>query len=159
LPIIAVALGTNIGDREGHLREAAKALTGILQEPVFSRVYESEPVDYLNQPWFLNQVCLGKTQESPLELLFKFKALEKARGRTTGPRFGPRPLDLDLLFYDRWVMDSTLLTIPHPRLLQRSFVIAPLLELVPTWTDPRSGKRLAEVWATTKQHFSRCFPI
>jgi len=158
LPIIAVALGTNLGDREGHLQAAAEVLTSLLSGAVFSRIYESEPVGYLDQPWFLNQVCLGETQELPLNLLFKFKALEKARGRTAGPRFGPRPLDLDILFYDQWVMDSSLLTIPHPRLLERSFVIAPLLELVPAWTDPRSGKRLAEVWAATKDQLSRCFP-
>ena len=158
MPIIAVALGTNLGDREGHLRAAATALTTLFKDVVFSRIYESEPVGYPDQPWFLNQVCLGETQELPLALLFKFKALEKERGRTTGPRFGPRPLDLDILFYDQWVMNSTLLTIPHPRLLERSFVIAPLLELAPAWTDPRSGKRLAEVWIANKERLSRCFP-
>jgi len=141
------------------LRTAAEALTGLLTDVVFSRIYESEPVGYPDQPWFLNQVCLGETHELPLALLSKLKALEKASGRKAGPRFGPRPLDLDILFYDQWVMDSALLTIPHPRLLERSFVIAPLLELIPTWTDPRSGKKLEEVWTANKERLSRCYPI
>src|SRR5690606_6460483 len=116
--------------------------------------YESEPVGYLDQPWFLNQVCVGETRELPIALLYKFKMLEKAAGRVEGPRFGPRPLDLDLLFYDAWVMTSTILTLPHPRLLERSFVIQPLLELVPDWVDPRSGQRLKDVWEANKDRFS-----
>lgn len=158
LPIVAVALGTNVGDREGHLRKARKELTVILKNPLFSQVYESEPVGYLDQPWFLNQVCVGETPEAPLTLLHKFKMLEKAAGRTAGPRFGPRPLDLDLLFYGSWVMVSTILTIPHPRMQERSFVIQPLLELVPDWVDPRSGRGLKEIWETNKDHLSRCYP-
>ncbi|HHW12381.1 MAG TPA: 2-amino-4-hydroxy-6-hydroxymethyldihydropteridine diphosphokinase [Firmicutes bacterium] len=159
MPIIAVALGTNIGDREEHLRKARAELTVLLNNVVFSRVYESEPVGYLDQPWFLNQVCVGETQELPLTLLYKFKMLEKAAGRTEGPRFGPRPLDLDILFYGSWVMASDLLTIPHPRLLERSFVIRPLLELVPDWVDPRSGLGLKEIWETKKDRLSRCYPV
>ncbi|NLW60181.1 MAG: 2-amino-4-hydroxy-6-hydroxymethyldihydropteridine diphosphokinase [Firmicutes bacterium] len=156
--MVAVALGTNVGDREGHLRKAREVLTALLKKPVFSRVYESEPVGYLDQPWFLNQVCVGETRELPIALLYKFKMLEKAAGRVEGPRFGPRPLDLDLLFYDAWVMTSTILTLPHPRLLERSFVIQPLLELVPDWVDPRSGQRLKDVWEANKDRFSRCYP-
>ena len=148
-----------MGDREGHLRTARAELTALLKNVVFSRVYESEPVGYLDQPWFLNQVGVGETPELPLALLHKFKMLEKAAGRTAGPRFGPRPLDLDLLFYGSWVMTSDLLTIPHPRLLERSFVIRPLLELVPAWVDPRSGQGLKEIWETKKDHLSRCYPV
>lgn len=159
MPIVAVALGTNVGDREGHLRKARTELEALLKNPVFSRVYESEPVGYLDQPWFLNQVCVGETPELPLALLYKFKMLEKAAGRTGGPRFGPRPLDLDLLFYGSWVMTSTILTIPHPRLQERSFVIRPLLELVPNWVDPCSGQGLKEIWEANKGRLSRCYPL
>ncbi|HBL35813.1 MAG TPA: 2-amino-4-hydroxy-6-hydroxymethyldihydropteridine diphosphokinase [Firmicutes bacterium] len=158
LPLVAVALGTNLGDREGHLQAAVKELKSILKHPVFSRIYSSEPVGYLEQPWFLNQVCVGESSELPLALLAKFKTLEKARGRVDGPRFGPRPLDLDLLFYDQWVMDSAILTLPHPRMLERSFVIRPLLELLPAWTDPRSGAHLQTVWAESKDRLTPCIP-
>lgn len=158
MPLVAVALGTNLGDREGHLQVAVKELTDTLQHPVFSRVYASEPVGYLDQPWFLNQVCVGESSELPLALLAKFKTLEKDRGRVDGIRFGPRPLDLDLLFYGQWVMNSSILTLPHPRMLERSFVIKPLLELLPAWTDPRSGARLETVWENNKDKLSPCFP-
>lgn len=158
MPLVAVALGSNVGDREGYLEKARTELTGFLKNPVFSRIYESEPVGYLDQPWFLNQVGIGESSDLPLTLLAKFKALEKAAGRTAGPRFGPRPLDLDLLFYGAWVMDSAILTIPHPRLLERSFVIQPLLELVPNWVEPRTGQKLQEVWDANKDRLSRCYP-
>ncbi len=153
---IAVALGTNIGNREQNLEEAAQRLSFFIKDQVFSSVYETEPVGYLDQPWFLNQVCLGKTTYYPLELLFRLKKIEEEMGRVSGPRFGPRPIDLDILFYDQWVIDSALLVIPHPRLLERSFVIRPLLEILPDWIEPRWGRSIKEVWENNRNKFSQC---
>ena len=96
---LAIALGANQGNREQNLKEAGKKLSFFIEDLVFSSVYETEPVGYQQQPWFLNQVCLGKTSHFPLELLFELKAIEKELGRVPGPRFGPRLLDLDILFY------------------------------------------------------------
>ena len=154
---VAVALGSNLGNRRQNLREARQRLALLLTDPVFSSLYETEPVGYLEQPWFLNQVCLGKTAEYPLELLFKLKAIETELGRVPGPRFGPRTLDLDLLFYEDWVLHAEILTIPHPRLLERSFVIRPLLEIIDDWNDPRSGESLRRVWDENREEFSRCY--
>ncbi|HBG15547.1 MAG TPA: 2-amino-4-hydroxy-6-hydroxymethyldihydropteridine diphosphokinase [Firmicutes bacterium] len=153
---LAIALGANQGNREQNLKEAGKKLSFFIEDLVFSSVYETEPVGYQQQPWFLNQVCLGKTSHFPLELLFELKAIEKELGRVPGPRFGPRLLDLDILFYDRWVLDSALLTIPHPRLWERSFVLQPLLEIAPDWIDPREGRSLRQVWEGNKHCFSQC---
>lgn len=154
---LAVALGTNLGNREQNLVDARDRLNLLLHDPVFSSIYETEPVGYLDQPWFLNQVCLGQTLDYPLELLFKLKAFEKELGRVPGPQFGPRILDLDLLFFAQWVVDSQFLTLPHPRLLERSFVIRPLLEMIDDWVDPRGGQSLRRVWAENRERFSRCY--
>ncbi len=153
---IAVALGSNIGNREQNLEEAAERLSFLIKDLAFSSVYETEPVGYLDQPWFFNQVCLGKTSYYPLELLFCLKEIEEEMGRVSGPRFGPRTIDLDILLYDQWVIDSSLLIIPHPRLLERSFVLKPLLEILPDWTEPRWGKSIKEVWEKNKNNFSQC---
>ncbi|NLW57085.1 MAG: 2-amino-4-hydroxy-6-hydroxymethyldihydropteridine diphosphokinase [Firmicutes bacterium] len=139
------------------MAKARHRLSILLEDPVFSSLYETEPVGYQEQPWFLNQVCLGKTTEYPLELLFKLKAIEQELGRVPGPRFGPRTLDLDLIFFADWVFQSEILTIPHPRMLERSFVIRPLLEINDDWIDPRSGESLRRVWDENREQFSRCY--
>ncbi len=139
------------------MSKARQRLTVLLKDPVFSSLYETEPVGYLEQPWFLNQVCLGKTTEYPLALLLKLKGIEQELGRVPGPRFGPRTLDLDLLFFDEWVFHSEILTIPHPRMLERSFVIRPLLEIIDDWIDPRSGQSLRRIWNENRELFSRCY--
>lgn len=151
-----IALGSNLGDREENLAIARRRLEGILQEVKFSSIYETEPVGYLEQPWFLNQVCVGKTELYPIALLFWLKDTEKELGRVPGPRFGPRRIDLDIIFYENWVFSSELLTLPHPRYRERAFVLQPLLEILPEWKDPQTGVRVKDYWVQGKEAFSAC---
>lgn len=153
---VFVGLGSNLGQREEYLRKARKMLSRFLEEIRFSSIYETEPVGYQDQPWFLNQVCLGESTLSPMKLLVIFKEIEKELGRRPGPRFGPRVIDLDLLFYDEWVMVSHLLTIPHPELTERSFVLKPLVEIREDWTHPVIGKTLGEIWREKGSSLTRC---
>jgi 2-amino-4-hydroxy-6-hydroxymethyldihydropteridine diphosphokinase len=149
---VAIGLGSNLGRREENLRRAGEFLRTLLAGKVtFSPFYESEPVGYLDQPWFLNQVCIGETGLPPLQLLFRLKEFEKEMGREPGPRFGPRCIDLDLLFYGEWVFKSHLLTIPHPRMTERSFVLLPLVEMGADWVHPELNCTVQEIWAAKKE--------
>lgn len=127
---VVIALGSNLGDRLANLRAA---VAGLKERGVTVRrcssVWETDPVPP-GQPVFLNAVVAGETDLDPLDLLSLLKTIEQEMGRTEGARWGPRPIDLDILFYDDLRMDSEALTIPHPRLGERAFVLAPLAEVV-----------------------------
>ena len=135
-----VGLGANLGEREQTLKRAVELLAtepGI-EVVAVSSFRETEPVGYLDQPPFLNGACAVKTSLSPRELLDRLLAVERALGRErgTGPRWGPRTIDLDLLLYGHETVDEPGLTVPHPRLTERSFVLEPLVELDPALTLP-----------------------
>ena len=140
-----LGLGSNVGDREAHLRAAIELLRqhGVEVEAV-SSLYETEPVgEILDQPDFLNAVARIRTDLEPEQLLDLCKAIELEQGRMVGgPRHGPRPLDLDLLLLGELELRSERLTLPHPELTERLFVLAPLLELDPELALP-DGTRLA----------------
>jgi 2-amino-4-hydroxy-6-hydroxymethyldihydropteridine diphosphokinase len=126
-----VSLGSNLGDREGHLargREALERRDGITVLAA-SRLYETAPQDLTDQPAFLNQVLCVDTALEPRELLHACRAIELAEGRTREVPFGPRTLDLDILLFQAVETDDPELTLPHPRLLQRAFVLVPLAEV------------------------------
>ena len=139
-----LGLGSNVGDREGHLRAALELLSehGVEVE-VVSSLYETEPVgEILDQPDFLNAAARIRTELEPAELLDVCKAIEVEQGRMfAGPRHGPRPLDIDLLLLGELELQGELLTIPHPELADRRFVLVPLLELDPRLALP-DGTRL-----------------
>lgn len=141
-----LGLGSNVGDREGHLRAAVEALCrrGVEVEAV-SSVYETEPVgEVLAQPDFLNAAVRVRTGLGPEELLDRCKAIEAERGRAPrAPRHSPRPLDVDLLLLGELTIATARLTLPHPQLASRRFVLEPLLELDPELALP-DGTRLAE---------------
>lgn len=141
-----LGLGSNLGDRKAHLRAAVELLEeqGIVVEAV-SSAYETEPVgEILEQPDFLNAAVRISTELEPERLLDVCKAIEVERGRMFGgPRHGPRPLDLDLLLLGRLELESERLTLPHPQVTARRFVLAPLLELDPELALP-DGTRLRE---------------
>jgi len=145
-----LGLGSNVGDRRGHLRAAVAALDdhGVEVDAV-SSLYETEPVgELLDQPDFLNAVARVRTELDPESLLDLCKAIEVERGRMLGgQRHGPRPLDLDLLLVDDVELDSERLTLPHPEVTSRRFVLEPLLELDPGLTLP-DGTVLAEALAS-----------
>ncbi len=137
MPEVYLALGANLGDREGNLREALKRIAVFVEIKRVSSIYETQPWGVKEQPWFLNLVCAGTTLLSPVDLLRRVKKIENEMGRTEGIRFGPRPIDIDILFYDRVIELSPALTIPHPRLHERAFVLVPLAEIAPTFVHPR----------------------
>ncbi len=144
--LVYLALGSNIGNREAHLLAAFSALPPRVQPVAISSAYETTPAYYTDQPAFLNAVCCARTALSPPLLLAFLKELERALGRQASDvRYGPRTVDLDILFYDDLEMQTKSLTIPHPRLAERGFVLVPLHEIASTLIHPRSGLSVAEM--------------
>ena len=139
MPLAYLALGTNLGDRSANLRAALEALAARLTLAARSRVYETPPWGYADQPAFFNMVIAARTDLPPLALLDMLKSLETALGRRPSFRYGPRQIDLDILFYDDLVLDLPRLTIPHPRLHERAFVLVPLAEIAPDLVHPQIG--------------------
>ncbi|MDE3088522.1 MAG: 2-amino-4-hydroxy-6-hydroxymethyldihydropteridine diphosphokinase [Chloroflexota bacterium] len=137
MAVTYLALGANLGDREKNLRDALARISPFVQITRVSSIYETEPWGVREQPWFLNLVLEGTTTLSPVDLLRRAKRIENEMGRAEGIRFGPRPIDIDILFYDRLIELSPALTIPHPRLHERAFVLVPLAELAPDLIHPR----------------------
>lgn len=135
---VFVGLGANVGDRAGNLYQARRALAGLPGTRLtgVSRVYESEPVGVRDQPRFLNQVVELETVLGPTDLLEALLQIEARLGRVRTVHWGPRPLDLDLLLYGRVRMSTLALTLPHPRLWERAFVLTPLSELAPGLSTP-----------------------
>jgi 2-amino-4-hydroxy-6-hydroxymethyldihydropteridine diphosphokinase len=125
----------------GALRQLAASL-GPLR---VASLYRSLPVSPVPQPDFLNTAAVAHTSLAPEEVLALAKALELAAGRRRGARFGPRPLDIDLLLYGDLRSDTPELTLPHPRLRQRRFMLAPLAEIAPAWPVPPDGATMAEL--------------
>ena len=136
-----LGLGSNLGDRRGYLLHALGLLP---QEDLAlircSAIYETEPWGFTEQPRFLNMVCEIETTLSPEELLATAKRVEQVVGRTPHPqRYGPREIDIDLLLYGKTVVSGDGLEVPHPRLVERAFVLVPLLELAPRLRHPVLG--------------------
>ena len=147
---IYLSLGSNLGDRAANLKKAIQALPEVGVTVLrSSSIYETEPVDFLEQPWFLNCVIEGETSNEPRRLLEGLQAIEgKLGSRKLVPR-GPRIIDLDILFYDGAVIHESGMEIPHPRLEQRRFVLIPLAELVSEFRHPASGATAKEMLAAT----------
>ena len=142
MPLVYVGLGANLGDREGTIRTALGRLREheAIDVQRVSRLRETEPVGYEDQPRFLNGVARLQTSLEPRELLTVLLDLERDLGRTRhGPRFGPRTIDLDILLYDDRIIDEPGLRVPHPRLTERVFVLQPLAELDPGLEVPGRG--------------------
>ena len=142
-----IGLGSNLGDRLGYLRGAVRGLAGVGKIVAASSLYETTPVGYLDQPWFLNAVVALETGASPEELHRHLLGLEEAAGRERPFPNAPRTLDLDLLFYDDLVLNRPELTIPHPRLHERAFVLVPLFEIAPNLRHPTLHKPVRELLA------------
>jgi 2-amino-4-hydroxy-6-hydroxymethyldihydropteridine diphosphokinase len=137
MPTVYLSLGSNLGNREGHLRRAIAALppSGVQVQQV-SSIYETEPVDYLDQPWFLNCVLEAETDLQPLALLEALRSIESQLGGQKQFAKGPRKIDLDILLYGNETIATPELQVPHPRMLQRRFVLTPLAELAPELKHP-----------------------
>lgn len=135
---VYLSLGGNMGDREGYLFQAREAIQAAFASARFSKIYETEPVDYLDQPWFLNQVVEIETDLQPESLLEWAQSLERRLGRQREIPKGPRTFDIDILLYDQKILTGEKLILPHPELLNRRHVLVPLAELAPNKEYPLS---------------------
>jgi 2-amino-4-hydroxy-6-hydroxymethyldihydropteridine diphosphokinase len=140
-----LSLGSNLGHREASIASALKILGREARILKVSSLYETEPVGYKDQPWFLNCACSVETDLSPQALLKLAKTIEKDLGRKPALHFGPRLIDIDILFYDDLILDSPDLVIPHPRLAERAFVLVPLKEIAPNLVHPLLGVTIEEL--------------
>ncbi|MFL7869398.1 MAG: 2-amino-4-hydroxy-6-hydroxymethyldihydropteridine diphosphokinase [Anaerolineales bacterium] len=144
---VYIALGTNLGNRLANLRAAIQAMPPEIQVLAESHVYETPPWGYEEQPAFLNMVIKAETKLEPEPLLKRLKQLEVELGREQNFRWGPRLIDLDILFYDDLVLDSPPLVIPHPRLHERAFVLVPLADIAPNYIHPVLDRPVRELLA------------
>ena len=142
MPTPYLALGSNLGNRLENLRAPLYALPPAILLKDVSHVYETAPWGYTDQPHFLNLAARVETELSPQALLTFLKALEIRLGRVPTFQNGPRLIDLDLLFYDDLILDTPPLTIPHPRLHERGFVLLPLADLAPDLVHPLLGETI-----------------
>lgn len=141
-------LGSNVGDREGYL-SAAKAMIqemhGPLQES--SAIYETAPWGLQEQESFLNQAILGRTKCSPFQFLADCKSIEHNLGRSKVEQWGPREIDIDIIFFDSFVVGTAELSIPHPYLHQRKFVLQPLADIIPHFKHPVLDQTIHQLYA------------
>jgi len=137
---VLIALGANLGNRRRNLSAAKRLLAPEVRIIRESSIHETAAWGYADQPDFLNQVLLCETDLAPRALLAQLKSIETRLGRTPTFRYGPRLIDLDLLAYENLTLDLPDLQVPHPRMHERTFVLAPLVEIAPDWEHPLLNK-------------------
>lgn len=142
---VAIALGSNLGDRLSHLTFAVERLRSVLTDLRVSSWHETTPLGVGSQPLFLNGALTGTSDRSPRVLLTTLLEIERERGRDRPYAGAPRTLDLDLILYGDAVIDEPGLRIPHPRFRERRFVLEPLAEVAPEWLDPESLATVREI--------------
>lgn len=144
---VLLGLGTNLGDRTANLHAAVNGLKRFLNVTAVSPIYESDPMYETEQPAFLNIVVAAETGMTPRALLDALKRLEMRLGRLPTRPKGPRVIDIDILFYGDRVVRTAELSIPHPGMAERAFVLAPASDIAPDWPCPASGRRVRDMLA------------
>ncbi|MEO5510876.1 MAG: 2-amino-4-hydroxy-6-hydroxymethyldihydropteridine diphosphokinase [Longimicrobiales bacterium] len=139
-----LGIGTNLGDRGANIERALRELGTAGRVFETSRIYASAPVDHADQPEYWNLAARISTSLPPVDLLARLQGIERRMGRIATFRNGPRLVDIDILFYDDMVMDTPELQLPHPRSMERAFVLRPLAEIALDLKDPRSGRRITD---------------
>ncbi|MGI9103235.1 MAG: 2-amino-4-hydroxy-6-hydroxymethyldihydropteridine diphosphokinase [Terriglobales bacterium] len=143
--LVYLSLGSNLGDREANLRDAMQRLAELGEVKSVSSLYETEPVDVLAQPWFLNCALAIATEKMPRQMLAAVLHIEQQMGRKRVQAKGPRVIDLDILLFGASVVDLPTLTIPHPAMHERRFVLEPLAEIAPDLRHPVLKKTMREL--------------
>jgi 2-amino-4-hydroxy-6-hydroxymethyldihydropteridine diphosphokinase len=142
---VYLALGANLGNRWENLQQGLNCLGDLGTVEKISCCYETEPIGYLDQPFFLNIACLFSTELDPHTLLQRIKNIEEQMGRLVSFRNAPRPIDIDIILFDDIVMDSPELIIPHPRMSERAFVLVPLADIAPEVVHPTLSLAIHEL--------------
>jgi 2-amino-4-hydroxy-6-hydroxymethyldihydropteridine diphosphokinase len=146
LKLTYLSLGSNIGDREANLQKAIEHLDAervhVLRT---SPIYETEPLEYTDQRWFLNLAVEAETELLPMQVLARISKIERELGRKRDIAKGPRTIDIDILLYGRAVIHTSKLEIPHPRMAERRFVLAPMADLAPDLRHPVTGRSMREM--------------
>jgi 2-amino-4-hydroxy-6-hydroxymethyldihydropteridine diphosphokinase len=140
-----LSLGSNVGDREAHLRDAQDRLSAVGRVAGVSSYYETEPVEFTQQPWFLNCALELETSQTPQGLMSSILSIEEEMGRRRVQKKGPRTIDIDILLYGNIVVNSRELTIPHPAMHQRRFVLDPLSEIAAEVRHPTLNQSIREM--------------
>ena len=144
-------IGTNLGDKLANLNEAIAMIKSSIGDITkSSSIYETEPWGITDQPTFFNQVVEVQTQSDAFAVLQAISKIEKDMGRIRGEKYGARIIDIDILFFNNEIYDTPELTVPHPRIAERNFVLAPLAEIAGHLQHPVSNKPVAELWNVSK---------
>jgi len=143
--IVYLSLGSNVGDREANLRSAIERLRAVGKVEAVSSFYETEPVEFTAQPWFLNCVVELNTEKMPKQLLGRILAIEQEMGRRRTLKKGPRTIDIDILLFGSSIIEAKGLTVPHPAMHERRFVLEPLTEIAPDVRHPALKRTIREL--------------
>jgi 2-amino-4-hydroxy-6-hydroxymethyldihydropteridine diphosphokinase len=157
-----LSIGSNLGDKQLNCQKGIEALAGLKNTFLEKKspFYKTEPLDYTDQQWFINCAVKIKTVLEPFELLDALQSIEKYTGRKDGAvRFGPRVLDLDIIFFDNIELHSSRLIIPHPRMHNRCFVLKPLYDINPKMVHPVMKQNIETLLKSIDEHKQKVYPV